>query len=244
MAELLRPLVTGCDTDICCEKIMIPTLAKQVFSGFGDAMQKNPKHTTPEVKEAYNALDNKAKKNEAKRLKQLKKAADKPDVSGDADRVNIQRKDSCTSQLGCAGPKEIACSCLPPPQSPVSSPSRWLNHGYMQAQRTPIDGKRERYQTPMASLADLKHGDEVMRDGGISHLAAQIKGEAARGASHGVMDIEDVHESEAYVRCGTGSTAKKDSEVKITFHRHAGSCGCAAVSVTGLMRVYNGTGVT
>jgi hypothetical protein len=25
-------------------------------------MQKNPKHTTPEVKEAYDALDNKAKK--------------------------------------------------------------------------------------------------------------------------------------------------------------------------------------
>ncbi|KAJ7873777.1 hypothetical protein B0H13DRAFT_2280043 [Mycena leptocephala] len=50
-------------------------------------MQKNPKHTTPEVKEAYNALDNKAKKvyeDEAKRLKQLKKAADKPDVSEDA----------------------------------------------------------------------------------------------------------------------------------------------------------------
>ncbi|KAJ7926650.1 hypothetical protein B0H13DRAFT_2313369 [Mycena leptocephala] len=50
-------------------------------------MQKNPKHTTPEVKEAYDALDNKAKKvyeDEAKRLKQLKKAAGKPDVSEDA----------------------------------------------------------------------------------------------------------------------------------------------------------------
>ncbi|KAJ7907002.1 hypothetical protein B0H13DRAFT_1880061 [Mycena leptocephala] len=106
-------------------------------------MQKNPKHTTPEVKEAYNALNNKAKKvyeDEAKRLKQLKKAADKPDVSpvslmllspGEIakklqkkreeriqnamnywtgkwfgrDRVNIRRKDSCTSQLGCVGPK-------------------------------------------------------------------------------------------------------------------------------------------
>ncbi|KAJ7920302.1 hypothetical protein B0H13DRAFT_2319641 [Mycena leptocephala] len=111
----------------------------------------------------------------------------------------------------------------------------------------------------MTSVADLKHDDEVLRHGGISHLAARIKGDAARGASHGVMDVEDVHgvycsgvtipepgtgsascphryaslhhllaiqgicgevlffvaESEAYVRYGTGLTAKKDAEVKI-----------------------------
>ncbi|KAJ7873776.1 hypothetical protein B0H13DRAFT_1894824 [Mycena leptocephala] len=107
----------------------------------------------------------------------------------------------------------------------------------------------------MTSVADLKHDDEVLRHGGISHLAARIKGDAARGASHGVMDVEDVHgvycsgvtipepgtgsascphryaslhhllaiqgicgevvQSEAYVRYGTGLTAKKDAEVKI-----------------------------
>ncbi|KAJ7939109.1 hypothetical protein B0H13DRAFT_2261048 [Mycena leptocephala] len=228
-------------------------------------MQKNPKHTTPEVKEAYNALDNKAKKvyeDEAKRLKQLKKAADKPDKKREErnpnamnywtskwfgrDRVNIRRKDSCTSQLGCVGPKRKLHALASHHHSRRSPP---VPAGSIMGICKPKVSPSSYY---------LKHDDEVLRHGGISYLAAQIKGDAARGASHGVMDIEDVHgvycsgvaipepgtgsascphryasphhlpaiqgicgevvQSGAYVRYGTGLTAKKDSEVKIT-HR-------------------------
>ncbi|KAJ7915429.1 hypothetical protein B0H13DRAFT_2324376 [Mycena leptocephala] len=63
----------------------------------------------------------------------------------------------------------------------------------------------------MTSVADLKHDDEVLRHGGISHLAARIKGDAARGASHGVMDVEDVHgvycSGVAIPEPGTGSAS-------------------------------------
>ncbi|KAJ7871777.1 hypothetical protein B0H13DRAFT_2554191 [Mycena leptocephala] len=123
-------------------------------------MQKNPKHTTPEVKEAYNALDNKAKKvyeDEAKRLKQLKKAADKPDISGDADRVNIQRKDSCTSQLGCVGPKRKLPALASHHHSRRSPP---LPAGSIMG---------------ICKPKDLKHGDEVLRYGGISTSLPGLK---------------------------------------------------------------------
>jgi hypothetical protein len=37
IGRVLRAIVSGCDHDKYCDKIMILTLAKQVFSRFGDA---------------------------------------------------------------------------------------------------------------------------------------------------------------------------------------------------------------
>ncbi|KAJ7814867.1 hypothetical protein B0H13DRAFT_2463638 [Mycena leptocephala] len=169
-------------------------------------MQKNPKHTTPEVKEAYNALDNKAKKvyeDEAKRLKQLKKAADKPDVISPYTHLRTLISSMATKFCETVG-------------SPTSLPG--LKVKLLETHPTESwTSKTCMVSVPFGSRSGVAIPEPGTGSAFCPHcmLPSTICW-PYKGICRQVLFF--VAESEAYVRYGTGSTAKKDSEVKIT-HR-------------------------